>query len=227
MVEETRNGNGYEYNEVWHPGRGSYYYYGYLYSGTAPGSHIPSGSAPSSPSAYGSITVAGIPLNYNGNPNFTNYAFVDPEAILDEKYPKPPEPVTPNPTESPVIISGVGAPLANESAWWAGTKAFLGSLKTTAYDLGNHLTFGKILDSERYNDQVNAQGERLYNVAKNLGWSDKSITKGYGLAQALAGEAVGTNALAEAGTGYDLGRNIILDGEERIEKAASGVAQVA
>jgi hypothetical protein len=110
---------------------------------------------------------------------------------------------------------------------WAGTKAFFGSLKTTAYDIGNHLTFGKILDSERYNDQVNAQGERLYNVAKNLGYSDNSIANGYGLAQVLAGEIVGTNNLAESVTGYDLGRNIMLDGSERAEKAASGVAQVA
>jgi hypothetical protein len=68
-----------------------------LYSGTAPSSHSPSGSAPSAPSSYGSITVAGIPLNYNGNPNFNNYIYVDPQAILDEKYPKPPEPTVPEP----------------------------------------------------------------------------------------------------------------------------------
>jgi hypothetical protein len=47
------------------------------------------------------------------------------------------------------------------------------------------------------------------------------------LAQGLAGEIVGTNALAEAGTGYDLGENKMLDGWERAEKGATGVAQVA
>jgi hypothetical protein len=101
MIEETYNDQSYEYNDVWHPGRGNYYYNGYLYSGSAPGSHIPGGSAPSAPSAYGSITVAGIPLNYTGNPNFTNYAYINPEAILDEKCPKPPEPSVPNPTTPP------------------------------------------------------------------------------------------------------------------------------
>jgi hypothetical protein len=82
-----------------------------LYSGSAPTSQIPSGSAPSSPSSYGSITIAGIPLNYNGNPNFSNYAFIDPEAILDEKYPKPPEPVTPDPVEPPAIIATANPPI--------------------------------------------------------------------------------------------------------------------
>jgi hypothetical protein len=110
---------------------------------------------------------------------------------------------------------------------WAETKAFFGSLATSAYDLGNHLTFGKVLDSERYNDQVNAQGERLYNVAKNLGYSDNSIANGAGLAQALASEVVGTNNLAKAVAGYDLGTNTILDGWERAEKAVTGTAQVA
>jgi hypothetical protein len=98
MTETTYNGETHESNDVWHPGRGSYYYNGYLYSGSAPGSHIPSGSAPSSPSSYGSIIVAGIPLNYNGNPNFTNYAYIDPEAILDEKCPMPEIPVIPSPS---------------------------------------------------------------------------------------------------------------------------------
>jgi hypothetical protein len=115
MTETTYNGDTHESNDVWHSGHGSYYYYGYLYSGSAPGSHIPSGSAPSSPSAYGSITIAGIPLNYNGNPNFTNYAFIDPEAILNEKYPKPPEPVTPDPTEPPAIIATPNLPIANDA----------------------------------------------------------------------------------------------------------------
>jgi hypothetical protein len=123
--------------------------------------------------------------------------------------------------------NGISPPIPDQSAWWAGTKAFFGSLATSVYDLGNHLTFGKVLDSERYNDQVNAQGERLYNVAKNLGYSDNSIANGAGLAQALAGEVVGTNNLAEAVAGYDLGTNTMLDGWERVEKAASGVAQVA
>jgi hypothetical protein len=54
------------------------------------------------------ITVAGIPLNYNGNPNFTNYAFVDPEAILNEKYPEPPEPVIAD------VASKIGQPASTE-----------------------------------------------------------------------------------------------------------------
>jgi hypothetical protein len=115
MTETTYDGEYYESNEVWHPGRGSYYYYGYLYSGSAPSSHIPGGSAPSAPSSYGSITVAGIPLNYNGNPNFNNYTYVDPQAILDEKYPKPPEPEIPEPAEPPAIIATANPPVANNS----------------------------------------------------------------------------------------------------------------
>jgi hypothetical protein len=145
MTETTNNGECSEYNEVWHSGRGSYYYNGYLYSGSAPTSHTPSGSAPSTPTSYGSITVAGIQLNYNGNPNFTNYAYINPEAILDEKYPKPPEPVTPDPAEN---ISGVDAPLTNESVWWAGTKAVGWSLMTGVanlakggYNMGKEMAF--------------------------------------------------------------------------------------
>jgi hypothetical protein len=126
--------------------------------------------------------------------------------------------------------SGISEPIPDESALWAGIKAgvstFFSSAGMMAYDFANHATLGS-LDSERYNDQVNAQGERLYNVAKNLGYSDESIAKGYGLAQALAGEVVGTNVLAEAGTGYDLGANAMLDGWERAQKAAVGTSQVA
>jgi hypothetical protein len=83
-----------------------------------PGSYIPNGSAPGTPSSYGSITIAGIPINYNGNPNFTNYAFVDPEAILNEKSPKPPEPVTPDPVEPPTIIATSELPIANQQRSW-------------------------------------------------------------------------------------------------------------
>jgi hypothetical protein len=108
----------------------------------------------------------------------------------------------------------------------AGVSTFFSSAGMMVYDFANHLTLGS-LDSERYNAQVESQGERLYNVAKNLGYSDESIAKGYGLAQALAGEVVGTNALAEAGTGYDLGNNTMLDGWERAAKAAIGTSQAA
>jgi hypothetical protein len=87
-----------------------------LYSGTAPSSHSPSGSAPSAPSSYGSITVAGIPLNYNGNPNFNNYIYVDPEAILNEKYPKPPEPNIPSPS---------GLNIDDEACFVAGTLVLM------------------------------------------------------------------------------------------------------
>jgi hypothetical protein len=116
MIEETYNGGEYEYNDIWHPGRGSYYYYyydGYLYSGSAPGSHIPGGSAPSTPSAYGSTIIVAAPLNYTGNPNFNNFAFVDPEAILNEKCPKPPEPSIPEPATPPETP----APPAKSSSW--------------------------------------------------------------------------------------------------------------
>jgi hypothetical protein len=108
----------------------------------------------------------------------------------------------------------------------AGVSTFFSSAGMMIYDFGNHLTLGS-LDSERYNAQVESQGERLYNVAKNLGYSDESIANGYGLTQALVGEVVGTNALAEAGTGYDLGNNTMLDGWQRAQKAAMGTSQVA
>ncbi|MDR1963126.1 MAG: HINT domain-containing protein [Planctomycetaceae bacterium] len=152
-----------------------------------------------------------------GKPGYGNFTFVDVSEYLPKKAPTTPEPAAPS-------ISGVGNPLPSESAWWAGTKAFFGSLGNSFFDMGNHLTFGT-LDSERYHEQVQTQGERLYNISKNLGYSDESIAKGYGLAQGLAGEVVGTNNLAEGITGYDLGENRTLDGWERAEKLATGGIQ--
>jgi hypothetical protein len=105
-------------------------------------------------------------------------------------------------------------------------KAFFGTLGSELFGISNQLTFG-LLDSEQYALQVEAQGERLYNISRNLGYSDESIASGVGLGQALVGELVGTNALAEAGVGYDLGRNEMLDNWERAEKAIMGTAQIA
>jgi hypothetical protein len=198
-----------------------------LYSQTAPDSHIPNGSNPFAISGAGQTTHVTIPIIETGNPNFNNYAYVNVGSILDAAFP---EPEITQPVSTPIAGSGIGKAIPDESWWYAGLKAGVGTFihgaGTMAYDFANHVSVGSI-DSERYNDQVNAQGERLYNVAKNLGYSDASIANGYGLAQAVAGEAFGTNALAEAGTGYDLGTNTTLDGWERAQKAAQGTAQVA
>jgi hypothetical protein len=86
-----------------------------LYSGYAPTSHIPSNSPAGAPSSYGNTTFATPPLNYNSNPNFNNYAYVDPQAILNEKFPPPPEPKIPEPTEPPAIIATANPPVANNS----------------------------------------------------------------------------------------------------------------
>jgi hypothetical protein len=107
MTETTyQDGTISESNNVWHKGRSSYYYYygdGYLYSGSAPSSHIPGGSVPNVPSAaYGQTNFATRPLNYNSNPNFSKFAYVDPEAVLNEKCSKPPEPKVPDPVTPPV-----------------------------------------------------------------------------------------------------------------------------
>ena len=59
----------------------------------------------------------------------------------------------------------------------------------------------------------------------NLGYSNEGIINGWGLAQALAGEAVGTNSIAESITGFDLGANEFLDTEERVIRGFLGGVQ--
>ncbi|GHT27802.1 hypothetical protein FACS18942_07570 [Planctomycetales bacterium] len=80
-------GETYESNETGHRGRGYYGYY--LYSGSAPSSHIPNGSVPSEPSEGGNTDALVLRIITKGNPNFSNYAYVDVNAYL----PKPPEAV--------------------------------------------------------------------------------------------------------------------------------------
>ncbi len=94
------------------------------------------------------------------------------------------------------------------------------------YAFGIRLAFG-FVNEELYDAQINAEGERLYNVAKNLGYSDKSIARGDGLIQAALGEWTGMNAAAESIAGYDLGENRLLDGMERVQKGAIGTAGAA
>ncbi|GHT14311.1 hypothetical protein FACS1894170_11220 [Planctomycetales bacterium] len=181
-------------------------------------SRSPSGlSKYSEPSAPDPRSINAPAITF-GQPGFGNYLALDPHAELAPEI-EVPETAAP-------ILSNITTPSMNDSWWWAGTKAFFGSLGTSFYDAGNHLSFGS-LDSQRYDAQVDASGERLYNVAKNLGYSDKSIAGGLGLAQALAGEVVGTNNLAEGIAGYDLGTNTLLDDEERFGKIAQGTGQIA
>ncbi|MDR1385002.1 MAG: hypothetical protein LBJ67_14310, partial [Planctomycetaceae bacterium] len=92
MSESTYNGEVSESNEVWHSGRSNYYYYsnnGYLYSQTAPTSHIPAGSNPSAISGAGQTTHVTIPIIETGEPNFNNYAYVNVGSILDAAFPEP------------------------------------------------------------------------------------------------------------------------------------------
>jgi hypothetical protein len=228
MHDETYNGEHYESNDVWHNGRGYYYYYygnGYSYSGSAPTSHVPNGYVPNAPSTDGTQAMPIVLLVYVGEPNFNNYASVNPKAILDEKCTPPPVPEPPAPATPQTLPSAV-TQQNDDSVCWAMTKAAFWSVGTSFYDIGNHLTFGSF-DEERYTDQVNVKGERLYNISKNLGYSDESIGNGIGLAQALVGEMTGTNAVAEGVAGYDLGNNTMLDAEERFGKIATGTGQMA
>jgi hypothetical protein len=93
MSESTYNGEVSESNDVWHSGRSTYYYYysgySYLYSQTAPDSHIPTGSNPSAISGAGQTTHVTIPIIEVGNPSFNNYAYVNVSSILDAAFPEP------------------------------------------------------------------------------------------------------------------------------------------
>ena len=122
-------------------------------------------------------------------------------------------------------VPGIGY-TETDSPLWAGAKAFFGSLGDSLYAFGIRLAFG-FVNEELYDAQINAEGERLYNVAKNLGYSDKSIARGDGLIQAALGEWTGMNAAAESIAGYDLGENRLLDGMERVQKGAIGTAGAA
>ncbi|MDR2761491.1 MAG: hypothetical protein LBB88_02685, partial [Planctomycetaceae bacterium] len=176
------------------------------------------------------INVTNIDLeilenSHANNLDFDDFSTAEPNisnAINEKPKPKGEEPVVEQVQigEIPVSDQGTGSPFV------AGVKAFFGTLGSELFGVANQLTFG-LLDSEQYALQVEAQGERLYNISRNLGYSDESIASGVGLGQALVGELVGTNALAEAGVGYDLGNNTMLDGMERIEKAIVGTSQVA
>jgi hypothetical protein len=103
MYDESYGDEHYESNDVWHNGRGYYYYYygnGYSYSGSAPTSHVPNRNTPTAPSIDGTKSMPIVLLVYVGQPNFNNYANVNPKAILDEKctpppVPEPPAPATP------------------------------------------------------------------------------------------------------------------------------------
>ncbi|MDR3108865.1 MAG: hypothetical protein LBU65_04140 [Planctomycetaceae bacterium] len=109
MYDEDYNGEHYESNDVWHNGRGYYYYYygnGYSYSGSAPTSHVPNGNVPNSPATDGTKSMPIVLLVYVGEPNFNNYANINPNAILNEKctpppVPEPPAPATPQELPAP------------------------------------------------------------------------------------------------------------------------------
>jgi hypothetical protein len=215
----TNNGNSFSLYNAYNgilcnhiPENGGIYYddngrYYYGYGSYDYGYNTPLGSE--------TWRVVGTSEIHPGQPDFNRYAEINTEAWLPPMEKPEPEQVEHKLTDQVL-----------DSWWWAGTKAFLWSIGETLYDMGNHLSFG-LIDSERYNEQIEASGERLYNVASNLGYSNASIASGWGLSQAVVSDTIGAVSLSNGITGYDLGSNQLLDGYERVQQAVQGTAQFA
>jgi hypothetical protein len=84
-----------------------------------------------------------------------------------------------------------------------------------------------VFDPENFDQQFQSQTDRIVNVSTTFESNNGTLRPGYVVPQVFLGELTGTNFIAEAGIGYDLGNNEFLDTTERIEKGALGISQVA